>query len=165
MTVAQNPSYSDAGGAGAYPQADINLTLPNDCYTFTIADSYGDGMCCSYGSGGYQVLADGVLITGMSGGNFGTGETKNFGVDTNLSVSNFDVSTIKFYPNPTNGEITISLPEIAKVTLTDLSGKIILKTTLEAGESTMNLGSLSKGIYLINFAGDNFTKTDKVILK
>lgn len=165
VTVAQNPSYTDFAGAGVYPQADVNLTLPNDCYTFTIADSYGDGMCCSYGNGSYQVQADGVLIAGMTGGNFGTGESKNFGVNTNLSVSNFDLSAIKFYPNPTKGEITISLPEMAKVTLTDLSGKIILNTSLEAGETTMNLGSLSKGIYLINFAGDNFTKTDKVILK
>jgi hypothetical protein len=165
IIVSQSPNYGDAGGAGVYPQADVNLTLPNDCYTFTISDSYGDGMCCAYGNGSYQVQADGVLIAGMTGGNFGTGETKNFGVDTNLSVSNFDVSSIKFYPNPTNGEITISLLEMAKVTLTDLSGKIILKTTLEAGESTMDLGSLSKGIYLINFASDNFTKTDKVILK
>jgi hypothetical protein len=165
IIVSQSPNYGDAGGAGVYPQADVNLTLPNDCYTFTISDSYGDGMCCAYGNGSYQVQADGVLIAGMTGGNFGTGETKNFGVNTNLSVSNFDVSSIKFYPNPTNGEITISLLEMAKVTLTDLSGKIILKTTLEAGESTMDLGSLSKGIYLINFASDNFTKTDKVILK
>ncbi|MDD2985851.1 Omp28-related outer membrane protein [Flavobacterium sp.] len=163
--VAQNPTYTDAGGAGTYPQADVNLTLPNDCYSFTISDAYGDGMCCSYGNGNYQVLADGVLLPGMTGGSYGTGETKNFGVNTNLSVSNFDVSAIKFYPNPTFGEITVSLPEMAKVTLTDLTGKTILNTTLEAGDSTLNLGSLSKGIYLINFAGESFSKTDKVILK
>ena len=163
--VSQSPTYSDAAANGTYPQADINLTLPNDCYSFTIIDEYGDGMCCSYGNGNYQVLADGVLLPGMTGGSYGSGVTKNFGVNTNLSVSNFDISAIKFYPNPTNGEITVSLPEMAKVTLTDLSGKTILNTTLEAGDSTLNLGSLSKGIYLINFAGDNFTKTNKVILK
>ena len=163
--VAQSPTYSDAASSGTYPQADVNLTLPNDCYSFTIIDAYGDGMCCSYGNGNYQILADGVLLPGMTGGSYGTGETKNFGVNTNLSVTNFDVSAIKFYPNPTFGEITVSLPEMAKVTLTDLTGKIILNTTLEAGDSTLNLGTLSKGIYLINFAGDNFTKTDKVILK
>ena len=164
-TVAQGGPYTDAGGAGVYPKPDVNLTLPNDCYTFSIVDSYGDGMCCAYGNGSYQVLANGVLISGMTGGNFGSGESKKYGVNTNLSVSAFDANAIKFYPNPTNGMITISLPEMAKVSITDLSGKLISTSILEAGDSTLNLSDLSSGIYLINFIGDNFAKTDKIILK
>ncbi|MBA4153973.1 Omp28-related outer membrane protein [Flavobacterium sp.] len=164
-TVAQGGPYTDAGAAGVFPKPDVNLTLANDCYTFSIIDSYGDGMCCSYGNGSYQVLANGVLIPGMTGGNFGSGESKKYGVNTNLSVSAFDANSIKFYPNPTNGMITISLPEMAKVSITDLSGKLISTSTLEAGDSTLNLSDLSSGIYLINFIGDNFAKTDKIILK
>jgi hypothetical protein len=61
--------------------------------------------------------------------------------------------------------ITISLPEMAKVSITDLSGKLISTSMLEAGDSTLNLSDLSSGIYLINFIGDNFVKTDKIILK
>jgi hypothetical protein len=164
-TVAQGGPYTDAGGAGVFPKPDVNLTLANDCYTFSIIDSYGDGMCCAYGNGSYQVLANGVLIPGMTGGNFGSGESKKYAVNTNLSVSAFDANAIKFYPNPTNGMITISLPEMAKVSITDLSGKLISTSMLEAGDSTLNLSDLSSGIYLINFIGDNFVKTDKIILK
>ncbi|RXR31837.1 T9SS type A sorting domain-containing protein [Flavobacterium piscinae] len=166
VTVASGGPYADAGAAGAYPQPDVNVTLANDCYTLTVNDSYGDGMSsAAYGFGGYQILANGVLIPGMSGGTFTSTDTRKFGVNTNLSVNDFDASLIKFYPNPTNGLVTISLPENAMITLTDLSGKQVLAQQAEAGESTINLGSLSSGMYLINFAGDNFAKTDKIIIK
>lgn len=164
--VAQNPAgYPEYGSNGAYPQPDINLTLPYDCYTFSIADAYGDGMCCAYGNGGYQILADGVLISGMNGGNFGGGESKTFEVQNPLSLSDFNADLIKFYPNPTTGIVNFSLPEAAAVTITDMSGKLVLSRNLEAGDSAINLGSLSKGLYIINFTGDNYSKTDKIILK
>jgi hypothetical protein len=166
VNVAQGGPYGDAPAAGAFPQADVNVTLPNDCYTFTINDAFGDGMnSATYGLGGYQILANGVLISGMSGGVFGGSDMRRFGVNTNLSVEDFNASLIKFYPNPTNGLVTISLPESATITLTDLSGKQVLTNQFESGESTLNLGSLSKGLYLINFAGDRFSKTDKIIVK
>ena len=166
INVAQGGPYTDAASAGAYPQADVNITLPNDCYTFTINDSYGDGMSsATYGFGSYQILANNVLIPGMNGGAFGSSDTRRFGVNTNLGVDDFNASLIKFYPNPTNGIVNISLPESATITVTDLSGKQVLKSQFESGESSLNLGSLSKGLYLINFAGDNFSKTDKIIVK
>ncbi len=166
ITVAQGGPYNDANNPGAFPQADVNVTLPNDCYTFTINDAYNDGMSsAAYGFGGYQIWANGALIPGMSGGEFMSSDMRRFGINTNLSIDDFNASLIKFYPNPANGFITVSLPESATVTLTDLSGKQVLSNQFESGESTLNLGSLSKGLYLINFAGDNFSKTDKLIVK
>ena len=166
VTVAQNPTYSDSGTtSGTYPQADINITLPSDCYTFSITDTYGDGMCCSYGTGGYQLLSNGVLVAGLSGGAYGGGEAKNFSVNQPLGINEFNANAIKFYPNPTSGILNISLLESSKVTITDLSGKMIHSSNIEAGESTINLSSYAKGLYMINFAGENYTKTDKIILK
>jgi hypothetical protein len=165
-TVASGGPYQDLGAAGTTAQPDVNLTLPNECYTFTINDSFGDGMFSSaYGFGGYQVLANGTLISGINGGNFTSVDTRKFGVNTNLGVEDFANELVKFYPNPSNGLITISLPEIAKITISDLSGKVVYTSTLNDGESTINLNNLSSGIYLINFVGDSFNKTDKIILK
>jgi Outer membrane protein Omp28/Secretion system C-terminal sorting domain len=161
--VAQGGPYSDAG-AGVYPQPDVNVTLPFDCYTFTIADSYGDGMCCAYGNGGYQILANNVLIAGMSGGAFGTGETKKFAVVNPLSVSDFELNSIRFYPNPTTGIVTISLFEESTVSVIDLSGKQVMIKNLEMGEATLDMSSLTKGMYLIQVTGENYTKTEKIIL-
>ncbi|MBN8567447.1 MAG: T9SS type A sorting domain-containing protein, partial [Flavobacteriales bacterium] len=147
-------------------QPDVNLTLPNECYTFTINDSFGDGMFSSaYGFGGYQVLANGTLLSGVSGGNFTSSDTKKFGINTNLGIEDFSKDLVKFYPNPSNGVITISLPETAKISISDLSGKVVYAASLTEGETTININNLSSGVYLINFAGDTFTKTDKIILK
>lgn len=165
-TVASGGPYQDMGAAGTTVQPDVNLTLPNECYTFTINDSYGDGMfSAAYGYGGYQVLANGTLISGISGGNFTSSDTKKFGINTNLGIDDFSKDLVKFYPNPSNGIITISLPETAKISISDLSGKVVYVASLTEGESTINLNNLSSGVYLINFAGDTFTKTDKIILK
>jgi hypothetical protein len=43
------------------------------CYVFTIYDSYGDGICCSYGYGYYNVYYNGVLVG--TGGEFGYSES------------------------------------------------------------------------------------------
>jgi len=43
------------------------------CYDFTIFDSFGDGICCAYGNGFYNVYYEGNLV--CSGGDFGASET------------------------------------------------------------------------------------------
>ncbi|MFT5997587.1 MAG: hypothetical protein ACI81P_000032 [Neolewinella sp.] len=49
--------------------------LPDGCYDFTINDSYGDGICCQYGNGSYNLSGSGVSV---SGGQFTSVETTNF---------------------------------------------------------------------------------------
>ena len=53
-----------------------NINLTGGDYTFTIFDSYGDGICCAYGSGSYS-LSDGAN-TIASGGAFGSSESTAF---------------------------------------------------------------------------------------
>lgn len=62
----------------------------DDCYTFTIFDAYGDGICCGFGQGNYALVnADGQVIF-SSTGEFGGQETQEFCGDMvicNLAVS------------------------------------------------------------------------------
>ncbi len=53
-----------------------DLCLPTGCYTFTIYDQYGDGICCSYGPGYYNITQGTTTL--ISGGQFGASETKSF---------------------------------------------------------------------------------------
>ena len=40
-----------------------NLCVPDtNCYTFTMLDSYGDGICCNWGNGSYSISYDGLLV-------------------------------------------------------------------------------------------------------
>ena len=51
---------------------------PEACYTFTLFDSYGDGICCGFGLGNYRIVdADGIPLL-ESTGEFGSQETNDF---------------------------------------------------------------------------------------
>jgi hypothetical protein len=51
--------------------------LPTGSYVYTIMDTYGDGICCGFGTGSYEVLVDGNST--LTGGLFAFSETKTFG--------------------------------------------------------------------------------------
>ena len=72
--------YSAVGGTVTVP-----LCLPNACYTFNIFDSYGDGICCAYGNGSYNVVVNGSSVA--SGGQFTTSQTKSFCINTSSGSS------------------------------------------------------------------------------
>ena len=46
------------------------------CYTFTINDSFGDGICCAYGTGLYTVSSQGTVLA--TGGEFAATESTEF---------------------------------------------------------------------------------------
>lgn len=54
----------------------------NQCYTFIINDSYGDGICCSFGAGSYSIGSDGVSF---GGGDFDSSESVSFYIGDNNS--------------------------------------------------------------------------------
>ena len=65
---------------------DVNggvVCLSEACYTFSIYDSYGDGICCSYGEGSYTLLLDELEIA--TGGDFDSEESVYFCVEETIS--------------------------------------------------------------------------------
>ena len=68
----------EAGGTVASGNFNgTELCLGADCYTFTMYDSFGDGICCSYGQGSYSVT-DGNGLELASGGDYGSSESSSF---------------------------------------------------------------------------------------
>ncbi|WP_419148133.1 endonuclease [Pseudoalteromonas 'SMAR'] len=67
-----------ASGSGYNNNSTVNesLCLADGDYTFTIYDSYGDGICCSYGNGEYSLTASGNTLA--SGGEFSATESHTF---------------------------------------------------------------------------------------
>lgn len=85
--------------ASGGPYADAATTLVENfcaaegCYTFTIYDSFGDGICCAYGSGNYDLTVDGSTVA--SGGEYGESESTTFCVGgsygcTDATACNYD---------------------------------------------------------------------------
>ncbi len=71
-TYASGSGYSTRNGT-----VTVNVCLPDGCFDFQIQDSYGDGICCTYGQGFYRLTdADGNILA--EGGDFASSETTNF---------------------------------------------------------------------------------------
>lgn len=63
-SYASNTTYNEA------------VCLDDGDYTFTITDAYGDGICCSYGYGSYNLIVNGSSVA--SGDSFGSSESTAF---------------------------------------------------------------------------------------
>ncbi len=50
----------------------------DECYSFTIYDSYGDGFCCEYGFGKFWIRKENHQLIKSGNGNFAYSRTKNF---------------------------------------------------------------------------------------
>merc|ERR1712207_109540 len=86
-------------------------------YTFTISDTYGDGICCSYGNGSYSLIVDGSLV--KSGGQFASSDDYTFGscsgeppVTQNPTSQPTELPTKNPTPQPTNQPITLNPTKI-----------------------------------------------------
>jgi hypothetical protein len=84
----QNPSNIIVATSSDYSSLSLSYHNETICiddgeYTFTIYDSFGDGMCCNWGKGGYSVFFDEALV--KQGGKFGSNETTNVGGEPSAS--------------------------------------------------------------------------------
>jgi hypothetical protein len=98
---------------GPYPKGQAGaifrdtFCLADGCYQFRILDEYGDGICCQYGQGSYNLVdEDGNVVA--SGGQFGAEETTNFCLPSGggggggddegcITITNFNDVTINSY--------------------------------------------------------------------
>ncbi|OIQ29317.1 MAG: hypothetical protein BM564_06355 [Bacteroidetes bacterium MedPE-SWsnd-G2] len=139
------------------------MVSPNMCYSFTINDGYGDGICCAWGIGSYELTTDDATVI-FSGGEFSDSETVTISTLT-LGLEDYFVNSgIKVYPNPTSHVLTIGLNntndlptayEIYNV-LGQSMGK---KTISNTADLSLNTTDLNTGMYFIRISKDNATVT------
>lgn len=72
QVVASGGPYTNVTG-GELISTNV-CALSTHCYTFNIYDAYGDGICCSYGNGYYEIVWNGVSF-GQVPGSFTTSAT------------------------------------------------------------------------------------------
>lgn len=144
------------------PPAIITQTwnLTPGCYTFTINDSYGDGI---YDTGGYYNLKDSQNNVVFQGSRYTTSQTRAVNI---VVLSTGEVETKKFslYPNPVNDVIHITnLPANTKYEIHNAVGQIIKKGTIE--DSKVRVSELVKGTYFISLKGNTISESLKFIKK
>lgn len=126
----------------------IDACVPNGCYTLTMMDSEGDGICCFYGEGSYT-LTSGVGTILAEGGNYGDTESTDFCFSgTNILEQN-GMNPVVF-PNPASDAVTISTSEpMTGIQVYDASGRLIYRDQPYTKSTTMNTSHLPDGIYQV----------------
>lgn len=143
-----------------------NWTLAtNKCYTFTINDSAGDGICCGEGGDGFYEIKplDGTVFV-ASGSSFTTQETTvftNYSLDKNSFTNSKEVF---MYPNPVIDILNIKIPNYIglpnEFTIYNSLGQIVnQKQILFEPDLSINTSTLKSGFYFINLIKEGAQKT------
>ncbi len=148
------------------------IALPvSDCYTFTMFDTGGNGLCCLHGSGGYE-MKDSQGVTVATGGTFTFSQTTEFKLEPATGINNGNKSfLLNVYPNPftnnTNLSFQLDRGDNVSYSLYSIMGEPILTAKLgylNPGnhEVTIDGSGIRAGIYILKLSSGNLTTTRKL---
>jgi hypothetical protein len=164
----------DSGGPYSVPNVVHRDTIElstEGCYSFTIYDSDGHGICCTNGNGLYLLQDDqGTEI--VQGGPFGFYEKTEFNANIVSAHERFDqTKALQVYPNPVSTTTTASFylvnPDNISLYLYNIFGQQVWSHQpgfLGVGEHqvTIDAGSLTPGVYVLKMATGNKIYTRKI---
>ncbi len=90
------------------------------------------------------------------------------------SIEEFETNEfVRIYPNPNNGNFTLSINhstiDKAKVTITDITTKVISELSIDSNSGIINqnisLSNINSGVYFVRIESDKFVSTKKFIVK
>ena len=147
----------------------IPLCVDSGCYTFTVYDAYGDGMCCSYGNGSYTYTQDSNGNVLASGGSFTSSDATNFCINTAAAYSIYNeptgtsIADIVLYPSPVKDILNIELKDkkMKSYIITNLMGQRVDFNQLR--NNSIDVSGLQSGVYIIEFRSDKKSLNRKFI--
>ena len=82
------------------------------------------------------------------------------GLDNSASIAKF-----KVYPNPATSVVTISTPDVdsANLSVTDISGKVVMTKSLNGIENTVDISNLSSGAYFFEVSSASKKEVVKIL--
>lgn len=146
-------------------------TLSQGCYTFTIHDSYGDGMCALAEQGypeadGYYALkADGVEF--VNGCSFENTQSLSFKINNTAGTESVVLNAISVYPNPAKDKLYISsgsnsLPD-SYIVYNTLGQTLLTKQVESTADLEIYTANMAKGMYLLQVTSGNESKSFRFI--
>lgn len=85
---------------------------------------------------------------------------------TDIQSPQPEIKEIKFYPNPTTGQLTIRVSgEIEEIYLLDISGKLLQIINSKSGNVTIDISKYSNGFYFLKFIENGKSYTGKIVLR
>ncbi|MEG1020880.1 MAG: T9SS type A sorting domain-containing protein, partial [Myroides sp.] len=83
-----------------------------------------------------------------------------------LGVNDFDLSKLKYYPNPVSDQLTITYTEvITNVEVFDLNGRMVMKRNFDKETVQLDFSTLSSGTYMLNIKTKENSQFIKIVRK
>lgn len=133
---------------------------PNECYTFTITDSYGDGM---YPYGGYYNIKTQSGATLLTGSHFSSSQIRTLKAQV-LATNEVTKETFGLYPNPASDVLNITkVSNKAKFEIYNAVGQLVKSGNIDNNQ--VRVAELVKGTYIITIKDNNISESIKFIKK
>ncbi len=144
----------------------INTT---SCYTLTIEDEYGDGICCAYGDGSYALETDDASQI-VLGGTFTDTISHTFKLGQGLSIEEEQLNTnLGLFPNPVSDVLTVTVAEFSTIdyVLYNALGQELKRGLFNQGVNSLTVSTYAKGVYFIKLRNteNNAFITKKLLVK
>jgi hypothetical protein len=154
-------SYANTPTSGALPAIDVSTwNLTPGCYTFTINDSYGDGI---YDTGGYYNLKNSQGNIVFQGSQYTTSQTRAINV-TVLSTGETKLEQFALYPNPATDVLNVTkVSNKARYEIHNAVGQIVKSG--EINDNQVRIVELIKGSYIITIKDKDISQSIKFIKK
>lgn len=156
--------------------ADFTITTDNSLVLFTNTSENTDSLTWDFGDGATGSEAVEVHNYTQSGTylvtliNFRCGQTdtltKTLVIDSSVNVINAESkSPLKVFPNPASHSIKLDMDRNmneVSCTISDLSGKVLIKESGLSEDAEINISSLSNGMYILNVMTDGKLYQSKI---
>lgn len=159
--------YTDINGGQTYNE---QICLAPGCYTFTIYDTYGDGMSDGSPDGSFTLTGNSGTTTyaqlAASGANFGTEQSFQFCIQGN-AIQEPDAINLSVVPNPSNGLFTANFDkeEPKTIRVFDAVGRIVFSADSPAQNISINLSAQAAGVYILQVETKNGKAVKKLVRK
>ena len=138
LSVDESEVIASGDGYASLSTYDIKFPIClHPCYKFVIIDSWGDGMCCKHGEGGWSIKVDGEEVA--SGSSFDTEETYEFcrGGSRQTDTPSFSPSRASPMPSVTPSIVSSTAPSPAPSPAPSIGPSVGTSIGPSIGPSTM----------------------------
>lgn len=130
----------------------------NDCFTFSMYDAFGDGICCGGGNGWFRLEApNGDTI--YAGGEYGVIDFVDFKTDNTVSNMAQIDDQVSVFPNPNNGQFDVRFAQPivngATITIWGTNGQQVFENTTDQQSFHVDLSRMAAGMYMMRVATEN----------
>jgi hypothetical protein len=84
---------------------------------------------------------------------------------SSVGLDQINVSDMNVFPNPTNGEVNVSMPEnmMVDVQIFDAQGKLVAEQMNVTNNGKLNISNVTPGVYMVRLTAENAVQTFRVV--